>query len=380
MGNHSKAVEWDMIELHQQMSRGKTKLRLVLNRLLIVFGLILSTATIVGAEPHKISMGGHPACEASAGIEIPCPETGKTCLLVGDNEIKDKMFLYELHDSVPVLRNMRTIKMGPFAPGTSTTSKVKDIEAIARLPGGELVVFGSHGRNKACKKRPSRRRKVEGLISGGQLTSSTQPLIQTNSLSCSTMFTVAGDTMSVRFCERMTETETLAKLAAAIGDETACAVDPAFNLEGAVAIADTDGIGRVWVGLRAPIVDGKAVLLRQIADRSSFQFDAIAMMDLGGRGIRELTLSEGSIWGIGGPAADGPQKHTLWHFPVSALQPGATITPNQITTLPTSSEGLVIRGHRAIVMIDGDEPTDEVPGQCAVDSKYVVIDLGPADN
>ena len=76
-----------------------------------------------------------------------------------------------------------------------------------------------------------------------------------------------------------------------------------MNVEGAVAVPDASGKPRIWLGLRAPLVGKRAVLLRVAplgATKQRLTFDDIATIDLGGQGIRELTSSEGWIWGIAG--------------------------------------------------------------------------------
>jgi hypothetical protein len=129
-----------------------------------------------------------------------------------------------------------------------------------------------------------------------------------------------------------------------------------FNLEGAVAVQQ-GGRNRVWAGLRSPLVEfgngaNKAVLLG-MADSGQFEFNAAALLDLGGRGVRELAESGEWIWGIAGPAQSGNAPFSLWRFRKSELKDGAVITPELVRRLPDSSEGLVPDGDKFWVLTDG---------------------------
>ena len=65
-------------------------------------------------NPKERSLGGYPLCEASAAIILNCPEDkekdkdkdkkrdkdGKRlCLLVGDNEVRDRLFLFDIRET-----------------------------------------------------------------------------------------------------------------------------------------------------------------------------------------------------------------------------------------------------------------------------------------
>ena len=162
-------------------------------------------------------------------------------------------------------------------------------------------------------------------------------------------------------------------------DSKKCPETP-FNVEGAASVAAIDGARRTWLGLRAPLVHGKAVLLRLAtlggASEKRIRFDGIALVDLAGKGIRELTTAGGSLWGIAGSVPDSDtDKGFLWRVAESALQSGATIMgPDKIgEPLPPTSEGLVVQpeARRAIILVDGGLNDDAgecapVPGQLTV--------------
>lgn len=106
----------------------------------------------------------------------------------------------------------------------------------------------------------------------------------------------------------------------------------------------------MWVGLRAPLVSAvpghpdkkAAAILMQMKDAAAYRFDAVALLDLGGRGVRELASDDNWVWGIAGPAPDAGDPFKLWRFPIEQLKPEAVITPAMIQSLPTSSEGLAV--------------------------------------
>jgi hypothetical protein len=102
-----------------------------------------------------------------------------------------------------------------------------------------------------------------------------------------------------------------------------------MNVEGAVTVPDVSGKPRIWLGLRAPLVDKRAVLLRVASLGENSQpltFDDIATIDLGGKGIRELASSEGWIWGMAGCVPDCTEPSHLWRVKTEALKTGAAIT------------------------------------------------------
>jgi hypothetical protein len=94
------------------------------------------------------------------------------------------------------------------------------------------------------------------------------------------------------------------------------------------------------------------------------RFDAVVEIKLGRRGVRELVLQDGMLWGIAGPATDdGKEDYAIWSLPVEKLKDaaanGTVLEPASwhVTepALPKSSEGLVLDGEHAIVIVDGDK-------------------------
>ena len=60
--------------------------------LLSVLLMLPLTASARAKAPH---LGGYPVCEASAAAWIPCPDDPAVpCLLVGDNELQQVLFVF----------------------------------------------------------------------------------------------------------------------------------------------------------------------------------------------------------------------------------------------------------------------------------------------
>ena len=180
------------------------------------------------------------------------------------------------------------------------------------------------------------------------------------------------------FCAAIAAAEKAADAVA--GDKSQCAGD-VMNVEGAVAVPDASGKPRIWLGLRAPLVGKRAVLLRVAPLGTTTQrltFDDIATIDLGGKGIRELTISEGWIWGIAGCVPDCSEPSHLWRVKADALRSGAAIASVEFVKggeLPPGAEGLVIQSaaKRAIVLVDGDK--GDVKGHCATAAQQLTVTL-----
>lgn len=335
--------------------------------------LAVCAASIARAEDQRTSMGGFPVCEASAALLVDCPDSEEKCLLVGDNEERKQLFLYRLRDGARVLHGMQKISLAPlFAPSEIAESQkqVSDIEALVGMPNGEIIAYGSHSRNKKCEKKKKRRRHVRGTLGIDSLRPGIAPFVQSGKHKCKRLFGDDLDQARQSVCTALKRTEDHADDVE--GNRADCDADPAFNLEGAVAVPEaTDDGASVWVGLRAPLVGGKAVLLRHANPAKALKFDKVAFVDLGGQGVRELTIAGDTVWGIGGSPADGTGQHSLWRFSARDLKHGAVIAPEIAGSIPNNSEGLAIWNRKAIILMDGDEPEND-GDTCLVDSDYVV--------
>lgn len=160
--------------------------------------------------------------------------------------------------------------------------------------------------------------------------------------------------------------------------------------EGAVDIAAVGGTPTLWIGLRSPLLAAHPsqperqdlALLLHLRDLDAYKFDGAAVLDLDGRGVRDLAMAaDGWVWLIAGPPqdlrADDAEPFQLWRFRAADLRRDAIIRPKLVRDdLPTSSEGLALMGEQAIIVIDGDEG-DGCGAGCGLASRYLVLDLGP---
>jgi hypothetical protein len=320
-------------------------------------------------------------CEASAAIEVSCVDDPRaSCIWVGDNEQEDKVFEYAADTNGKLTPTQHfEIKLG--------NAEVGDIEALVQDEKG-LLVIGSHSRKSDCMKDTKHDRVAVArvlrdplraeLVASGQgwedrITGCDSTWIK---LEDAPPGSLTGPLRS-DFCAAIAAAEKAADAVA--GDKSQCAGE-VMNVEGAVAVPDASGKPRIWLGLRAPLVGKRAVLLRVAplsATKQRLTFDDIATIDLGGKGIRELTISEGWIWGIAGCIPDCNDPSRLWRVKADALKGGATITGVEFVNdnLPPGAEGLVIQSaaRRALVLVDGDK--GKVKGHCATAAQQFTVKL-----
>ena len=312
-------------------------------------------------------------CETSAALRLPCGE--EDCLLVGDNEVRDRLFQFPITNQDLDPQGGKQLKLGSV--------EISDIESLVNLGSNRILVLGSHSRNKRCDPKKNRRRFLVVERSGDGI----KPVgktVQGKKIKCERLLGSATDDSDIlkAVCTSIDETEEQAnsvfnalETAGEAATEEACGKAAPFNIEGAVAIPAADR-PEVWVGLRGLLVQSEngegtrrfAVMLR-MKDQEKLSFDAAALVDLGGFVIRELTLAGGWVWGIGGPPEDSTVAFKLWRFPIRSLAPDATIRPESLGELPTSSEGLSPLGSTAFVVIDGDQSGDS----CADPARYQVV-------
>ncbi len=313
------------------------------------------------------NLGGYPLCEASAAVFTACPQDlTMTCLLVGDNERRGALFSFPFDGHRLDVSRRRTLELQPIL-SDKDDFELSDIEALTQLGSGEVLIYGSHSRNKDCKRRKKRRRFVgaatfrDGRAVGGRF-----ELVRTKrkfDLYKAFPADVSGDLLAVRETVEAAE-----RRAEAICDDKSR--HESFNIEGVVAIPGPEG-DQVWVGLRAPLVNGNAVLLRQ-NDLTKLRFDRVRLIDLQGRGIRDLSYHRGWIWGLAGPVADNPSApFRLWRFRVGALAGSGTIAVDDLGAAPNGAEGLAIWGNTAVVVIDGMAVGRQT--NCETDATYDLL-------
>lgn len=147
---------------------------------------------------------------------------------------------------------------------------------------------------------------------------------------------------------------------------------PVLNIEGAFGTDDE----RVWLGLRAPVAEDSAILLRLTAGLKELRFDRVALLSLGGRGIRELAVDGDDLYGIAGPQEDATEAFALFSVDLGSVQAGGRVSAEILREdLLTSSEGMFIHDGHAYIAVDGDEGEDDEDGVCVEASRQYRIEL-----
>jgi hypothetical protein len=301
-----------------------------------------------------------PLCEASAALAAPWDEG---LVVVADNERPEQLYVFALAD-------------GALAPEEvwqmPAEQRPADVEALARL-GDEVVVVGSHSRNSRCEAKESRQRlrslarRQDGTLQATAFLDAAptwkEAMAEDGARCLATLFAEPPPAGAGEVCDALVAAERRA----ASGGET-CEV---LNVEGAFGTADR----RLWLGLRAPVAAGRAVLLRLLPGLAELRFDRVAFVDLEGRGIRELSLAGDRLYGLAGPTVDANEPFALFRVLAPALlaggEPAVEILRRDL--LP-SSEGLLIRDGRAYVLLDGDEGGG-AGGGCRVPSGWYTVGL-----
>jgi hypothetical protein len=111
------------------------------------------------AEPGEF--GRYPVCEPSAVVNITCPDSEGSCLLVGDNESDGTLFLYPVKSGKLDSVAQKELSLGKL--------EIDDIESIAKLDQHRVLIMGSHSRNKECETKKKRRRFVQARVMGDKL-------------------------------------------------------------------------------------------------------------------------------------------------------------------------------------------------------------------
>ena len=327
-----------------------------------------------GAASPGVRLGAAPLCEASAVRLLPCPEAGEsaTCAVVGDNEVKDRLFSLRIDG-----RELIDQRELPLSPA------VEDIEAIESI-GDALLVVGSHSRRswkRRCEPDADRRvlarvRRGPAGYEGAAIRTSGAAWTALLHADCTTRLlgrAGGGGGLVSRVCAAFSAAEDHAT-----DSSDRCA--EAFNIEGAVGIPGVSGRDAVWLGLRSPLVAGRAVLLRLVGNGEGRElaFDGVATIDLSGWGIRDLAFSNGWVLGIAGPLADAGGGFRLWRTSAENLADGNEIGAEGVevirTDLLAGSEGLAPAGPEALVVVDGDRPSAK-GGDCGVPAGKAWIPL-----
>ncbi|MGH8593738.1 MAG: DUF3616 domain-containing protein [Gammaproteobacteria bacterium] len=346
------------------------------------FAIIFTALTVSDRLAAETTLGRFPLCEASSALLVTCPGGDGECLLVGDNEQGKELYLFPVQD-----QKLDSDAQRAFDLHLADGKEISDIEALAGVSGDEILVFASHSRNTSCEVKPKRRQ--FGKVSLSKAQTAVVDTLPPQKVTCGHLFgNRALDAPMKAACEtidtadaKATQIDDDMKAGKVTEDDAKadCNAANAYNAEGAVAIHTPKGTD-VWIGLRAPLLPAHPsqpekkhlAILLHMKDLTAYTFDRVAFLDLGGRGVRDLSSDATSIWVIAGPPEDRTEPFELRHIPKSALDEAQVIDSELIRTLPSSSEGLAISGKTAYVVIDGDTGKGEV---CKEPARYEIVSL-----
>lgn len=347
-------------------------------RVAIIFPWLVASDRLAA----ETTLGKFPLCEASSALLVDCPSGGGECLLVGDNEQGKELYLFPIQN-----KQLDADAQLAFNLHLGKDDEISDIEALAGLAADEILVFGSHSRTTRCEAEGKRRQ--FGKVSLSKSRTEVVDTLRSKILTCEHHFDDRAADASVKAaCEAIDTADLLAGLIdkAVQGNELTkdaakplCNAVGAYNAEGAIAIHSTKGTD-VWIGLRAPLLPAHPsrpekkhlAILLHIEDLTAYTFDRVAFVDLGGRGVRDLSADGTSVWVIAGPPEDRAEPFELRRFPKAALNEIQVIDAEFIRNLPASSEGLAISGKTAYVVIDGDKGKGKV---CKESARYEIVPL-----
>ncbi|GDX82195.1 hypothetical protein LBMAG42_40060 [Deltaproteobacteria bacterium] len=243
------------------------------------------------------------ACEPSALVRI-----GDTWI-IGDNETEDRVFAYDG-------------AMRPVA-SRSLARAVEDVEALV-VDGTNLIVVGSHSRNRGGKEKPNRKVVIDE----------------------------AGGSFAVD----------LAGCPVCVAAEPLGPNEGGVNIEGAALVGDA-----LALGLRSPLDGGQALVLLVARGAEAGRIEQVLRIPLDGAGIRDMIPFRDGYLVIAGPAADASTPHTLWFL--SRLDSPPQRLP---VTLPTSTEGIWPLDARHLrYVVDGDG----MPGACVTPGSWADIEI-----
>lgn len=328
---------------------------------LTVWALACALLGWTGVAQAKIHVNTTlPLCEPSGVHALP---DGR--LLVVDDEQQREAYLVTL-----AVGNAMPAVTPIFVPRT------KDMEAIAGV-GADVLIVGSHSRrgDKGCTVDGRRMRAVRAPLRDDMLQAPARlswagrgegAVKKKRLVADRAAFFEGCDPQDAALCRALQEAE-----AAAPGDARACA--RALNIEGAAVAA-----GQIWLGLRAPQIEGDAVLMRvpgAIDTVDRLRPEGHARLNLGGRAIRGLAADASHLYGIAGPVGDAEAgAFELFRVPIKALVPGARLTPQIVGGLPIKSEGITVLGDRLVIVTDGEAPAQD-GAACPTPGRLLVVDI-----
>lgn len=117
--------------------------------------------------------------------------------------------------------------------------------------------------------------------------------------------------------------------------------------------------GALWFGLRSPLVQKKAILLKMAGDPATgLTVSEKVQVDLNEFGVRDLTVHDGALWILAGPADGSLSAHRLYSLA------GIGAAPQLVRSdLPEQSEGIAFGPNGALLVVTDGEGK---PGEACV--------------
>jgi hypothetical protein len=267
-----------------------------------------------------------PLCEASG---LAALEEGAFVAI--DNEEQNYLFLLSATGEQKVV---------PL-----NASPARDYEAVV-VHEGVLTVIASHSRKKlkAGVCRVDSRRAMFGWAPVTDLQNMTWVSSEhtghfENPGQCEEqLFAGVTTNGSKRLCGWLSQKDMAAKSGSDACRDT-------LNIEGA-AVVD----GHLWVGLRAPLVDGSAVVLRVAGGlpvQRGLVADKVAYVAISG-GIRAMASDESYLYFVSG----GSQSRR-WRIALKKLNESTWLTPEDLGPVLPDTEGLVVTETSVLGVTDG---------------------------
>lgn len=227
-------------------------------------------------------------CDASAGVAV------RSNLFVMANDEDNWLRVYRRDQSgLPV----QTFPVGEFLQ-VDANKPESDLEGAARI-GDRIYWITSHGRNRTGEERESRHR-----FFATHLEVSAEGKVNLR---------VEGRPY-VRLLQDMVMDAKLAGLGLAAASLRAPKERDGFNIEGLCPTPE----GQLLIGFRNPIPNKQAIVLRmtnpeEVVKGARAEFGAPHLLDLGGRGVRDIALVAGRYWIIAG-SHQGGGKFNLYSW------------------------------------------------------------------
>ena len=261
--------------------------------IVMMSGVIAIGAEKVADDDAKPSFLGEPTmhigcCDASAGVAV-----SSNLFLVANDE-DNLLRVYRNDRSGPPVQSFQT---GPFLH-VDPRKPESDLEGAARV-GDRIYWITSHGRNRDGEERASRHRFFATTFIAAE-----QGKVELRAV---------GRPYS-QLLNDMIKDAKLAKFRLGAAAMHAPKEPNGLNIEGMCATPE----GEMLIGFRNPIPEGRALIVplknpAELVEGKPARFGAPLLLDLGGRGVRDMAASGGRYWIIGG-SFDGSGKFHLYSW------------------------------------------------------------------